>query len=166
MPNSFCMIIIEAIDSGTLHYKEEFLESGCFLNAENNLWSKAKTIKNGAARLCRLVSTSLISCTSQKKKKQLPCVFLKVKKYSRTRELFQGICAAVPRWVSSCHPIIIRSFVSSQAEITNSAKIFQCAFEAILFSFPFSGIIDWISILVLGIRKLKRYPNQFLNFKT
>lgn len=67
MPNSFCMIIIEAIDSGTLHYKEEFLESGCFLNAENNLWSKAKTIKNGAARLCWLVSTSLISCTSQKK---------------------------------------------------------------------------------------------------
>jgi len=57
MPNSFCMIIIEAIDSGTLHYKEEFLESGCFLNAENNLWSKAKTIKNGAARLCWLVST-------------------------------------------------------------------------------------------------------------
>lgn len=69
MPNSFCMIIIEATDSGTLHYKEEFLESGCFLNAENNLWSKAKTIKNGAARLCWLVSTSLISCTSQKKKK-------------------------------------------------------------------------------------------------
>lgn len=68
MPNSFCMIIIEAIDSGTLPYKEEFLESGCFLNAENNLWPKAKTIKNGAARLCWLVSTSLISCTSQKKK--------------------------------------------------------------------------------------------------
>lgn len=163
MPNSFRMIISEAIDSGTLHYKEEFLESGCFLNAENNLWFKAKTIKNGAARLCWLVSTSLISCTSQKNN-CLVCFWRW--KYSRTRGLFQGFCVAVPRWVSSCDLIIIRSCLVTSWDHQFCINISMCLWgNLVLLPFLRYCWLDKHSSTCYTQTGI-RYPNQFLNFKT
>lgn len=116
MPNSFRMIIIEAIDSGTLHYKEEFLESGCFLNAENNLWSKAKTIKNGAARLCWLVSTcyDITDFLYKPKKKNNNCLvcFWRSKNTLRPEDSFKDFALLsldeIPVVIQSLYEVLYR----------------------------------------------------------
>lgn len=164
MPNSFRMIISEAIDSGTLHYKEEFLESGCFLNAENNLWFKAKTIKNGAARLCWLVSTSLISCTSQKK--QLPCVFLKVKILQDPRTLSRILrcCPSMSFQLSSNHYTKFCLVTSWDHQFC--INISMCLWgNLVLLPFLRYCWLDKHSSTCYTQTGI-RYPNQFLNFKT